>query len=76
MGRTMVGLRLDDELIDRLDKVAGSERNRTDVIRAAILAFLENPNPVLPPPHCPTSGHQGKMLSMGWWCNDCARLYR
>jgi hypothetical protein len=76
MPKTYVGFRLDDDVYDQIIKLAGTGRTITDVCKQAISDFLANPDRRMPPPHCPHAEHQGKMISLGWWCHNCARLYR
>ena len=76
MAKGMVGFRLEPDVYDQLFKLAGDGRTVTEVCRLAVIQFLENPDRKLPDPHCPHKEHQGKMISMGWWCVNCARLYR
>jgi hypothetical protein len=76
MPKTMVGVRLETDVYDRLCQLGGPNRSITDLVKAAITQYLDNPKPPLPQAHCPNPQHQGKAIPNGWWCFTCAKLYR
>lgn len=76
MPKQMLGVRLEQDVYDRLCNLAGPNRTITELVKVAISDYLGKPDRVLPIPHCPNPQHQGKQTPNGWYCFTCPKLYR